>query len=174
MNTRKPANKADETKVLTMSRRRCCICFALEANDTIQPGQLAHLNRDPSRSTPDSLVFLCLRHHDQYDTRTSQSKGLTEAEVRQYRDELYRALRQRFGSRPFQSLEGSCPDERRSVTFAVAFPSTPIVLVTPISDKPCSYALSSVSTLGFTVNIWSTQGEPVGDVSFNWVACLDT
>jgi hypothetical protein len=32
---------------------------------------------------------MCLDHHDEYDGRTSQSKGLTQAEVREYRRELY-------------------------------------------------------------------------------------
>jgi len=34
-------------------------------------------------------VWLCLEHHDEYDGSTSQSKGLTAAEVRHYRNRLH-------------------------------------------------------------------------------------
>jgi len=34
-------------------------------------------------------VFLCLPHHDEYDSRTSQSKGITISELKQFRNELY-------------------------------------------------------------------------------------
>lgn len=39
---------------------------------------------------------MCLAHHDEYDSKTSQSKGLTMGEVRRYRDELH----ERFRARP--------------------------------------------------------------------------
>ncbi|MDH7972128.1 hypothetical protein QH494_08010 [Sphingomonas sp. AR_OL41] len=43
----------------------------------------------------DNLAYLCLDHHDQYDSRRSQSKGFTVGEVKQYRSEL-RNIVQRF------------------------------------------------------------------------------
>jgi hypothetical protein len=46
------------------------------------------LNRDPSDDCFENLVYLCLEHHDEYDSRSSLSKGLTEAEVRLWRDRL--------------------------------------------------------------------------------------
>ena len=55
-------------------------------------GQIAHLDRDPSNSDPDNLAFLCLEHHDEYDSRPSQSKGLTIEEVKRYRADLPAAL----------------------------------------------------------------------------------
>jgi len=76
-------------QVLTMSRRRCCICFALDNDDTEKSGQIVHLDHDSANSTVDNLAFLCLPHHDRYDTRTSQSKGFTIDEVKRYRTELY-------------------------------------------------------------------------------------
>ncbi len=74
--------------VLVTSRRRCCICFALSGDSTEKKGQVAHLNRDASNSSAENLVFLCFEHHDQYDSHTSQSKGLTVEEVRRYRVQL--------------------------------------------------------------------------------------
>jgi FtsZ-binding cell division protein ZapB len=58
----------------------------------VKQGQIAHLDQNPANSTAESLAFLCLRHHDQYDTRTSQSKGLTIQEVKAYRTELHQAM----------------------------------------------------------------------------------
>lgn len=84
--TKVPARTLAE--VVTASRRRCCICFALDSDSTEKAGQIAHLDRDASNSQPGNLAFLCLKHHDQYDSRTSQSKGLTLEEVKGYRGQL--------------------------------------------------------------------------------------
>jgi len=73
-------------------RRRCCVCFALNKDPSEKRGQIAHLDRDPSNNDPDNLVFLCMDHHDQYDSKTSQSKNLTQAEVRKYRSDLLEAI----------------------------------------------------------------------------------
>jgi hypothetical protein len=62
--------------------------FLLGRNEP-RKGQIAHLNRDRSDSTFENLVFLCLEHHDDYDSQTRQSKGLLLEEVREYRDRLY-------------------------------------------------------------------------------------
>ncbi|HYW07162.1 MAG TPA: hypothetical protein VE913_09415, partial [Longimicrobium sp.] len=74
--------------VLTSSRRRCCLCFGLRSDEAEKRGQIAHLDHDASNNAPDNLAYLCLEHHDQYDTRPSQSKGLTVNEVKRYRTEL--------------------------------------------------------------------------------------
>ena len=76
------------TDIMTASRRRCCICFALKQDDAEKKGQIAHLDHDASNNSPDNLAFLCLDHHDQYDSRPSQAKGLTIEEVKRYRTEL--------------------------------------------------------------------------------------
>lgn len=89
---RKSVPNETETAVLLRSRRRCCVCYGLNRDTTIKPGQIAHLDGDPSNNDEDNLVFLCFEHHDQYDSRTSQSKGLTEAEVRHFRAELYKVM----------------------------------------------------------------------------------
>lgn len=78
-----------ETLVLTRSRRRCCICFGLEGDFSQKRGQIAHLDRDPANNAFENLAFLCLDHHDEYDSRTSQSKGLREKEAKVHREALY-------------------------------------------------------------------------------------
>ena len=82
-----PADIQDQ--VLLLSRRRCCICFALYGDFDVKQGQIAHLNHDNTNNDLDNLAFLCLRDHDLYDSTTSQSKGLRESEVRQHRAELH-------------------------------------------------------------------------------------
>src|ERR1019366_6110509 len=88
--------------VLVASRRRCCVCFGLSNDPAEKKGQIAHIDRDASNSARDNLVFLCFDHPDQYDSRTSQSKGLTEEEVREYRAQLHRFVAQ---SLPLSDVE---------------------------------------------------------------------
>jgi hypothetical protein len=58
----------------------------------VKAGQIAHLDGDNSNSAADNLAFLCFEHHDQYDSKTSQSKNFTIKEVMAYRDELHQKL----------------------------------------------------------------------------------
>lgn len=74
--------------IVTACRRRCCLCFALRSDVGERAGQIAHLDHDPSNNAPDNLAFLCLDHREEYDSRTSQSKGLTIQELKRYRAEL--------------------------------------------------------------------------------------
>lgn len=79
-------------EVLCLSRRRCCICFGLNRDLSLKQGQVAHLDGDRTNNNLDNLTFLCLDHHDQYDSRTSQSKGLAPGEVRKFRKELHEVI----------------------------------------------------------------------------------
>ena len=58
----------------------------------MKAGQIAHLDRDKANAALDNLAFLCFEHHDRYDSRTSQSKNFSIAEVKAYREELYRGV----------------------------------------------------------------------------------
>ena len=91
MRTRKRKLLPDtiQSAVLARCKRRCCLCFCLEEDDTPKmDGQIAHIDHNRENSELDNLVYFCLRHHDQYDSVTSQSKGLTPGEVRSYRQLL--------------------------------------------------------------------------------------
>jgi hypothetical protein len=92
MSNRPPISQATQTELFEKCGRRCAICVALEGDKTIKGGQIAHLDHDPTNHILENLCFLCLPHHDQYDSRTSQTKGLTEHEVRSYRNKLYVTL----------------------------------------------------------------------------------
>jgi hypothetical protein len=89
---RRSLSQEDAAKVLEKCRRRCCVCFALEGNASQKKGQLAHLDHDRSNNAIDNFVFLCLAHHDTYDSKTSQAKNLTEHEVRSYQAKLHQAV----------------------------------------------------------------------------------
>jgi hypothetical protein len=87
---RKAISDATQASVLQKSRRRCCLCFGLNSEDEVKKGQLAHLDGDNKNSAEDNLAFLCLEHHDEYDSIPRLSKGLREQEVRRWRDEPYK------------------------------------------------------------------------------------
>ncbi len=85
---RKKDPKTDEY-VLKKSKRRCCLCFGLNCDSMRKRGQIAHLDHDPTNDKLGNLAFLCLDHHDEYDSKTSQSKSIQTNEVKAYRDNLY-------------------------------------------------------------------------------------
>ena len=94
MAKRRKTPQETETEVLTKSARRCCVCFGLQMDLSLKKGQIAHLDGDPSNSDFDNLAWLCIPHHDDYDSITRQSKGFTIHEVKMYRTLLYEAIRQ--------------------------------------------------------------------------------
>lgn len=77
------------TQVEIECRRRCAICFGLENDDNRKTGQIAHLDHNNSNNKIDNLAYLCLFHHDEYDTKRSQSSGIKAPEVKHFRQELY-------------------------------------------------------------------------------------
>jgi len=85
---RKSIPKSVQTQVLTACRRRCYMCFSLHGDDGHKKGQIAHLDRDPSNNALENLAFLCREHHDEYDTRSQQTKGVTTEEAKTYLREL--------------------------------------------------------------------------------------
>ena len=81
-----------EAAVLVKSGRRCCVCFCYGMDFTQKMGQIAHLDQDPSNAAEDNLVFLCMAHHSEYDSTTSQHKNYTEEEVKTLRGKLHAAV----------------------------------------------------------------------------------
>lgn len=78
-----------QVKLLTQSRRRCCLCFGLESDTEEKEGQIAHLDHNPTNNSLENLAWLCLFHHDQYDCIHRQAKGITINEVKEFRAQLY-------------------------------------------------------------------------------------
>jgi hypothetical protein len=58
----------------------------------MKKGQIAHIDRDSTNNTLSNLAYLCLEHHEEYDSRSRQAKGLTPDELRNYRDELHSSI----------------------------------------------------------------------------------
>jgi hypothetical protein len=83
-----------ETDVLLKSVRRCTLCFYLSGELKEKIGQIAHVDKDPSNFAEDNLAFMCLEHHTLFDSRTSQHKNYTPAEVKAARARLYEAIAQ--------------------------------------------------------------------------------
>lgn len=92
MSKRKFINPRIEAEVLLNSRRRCCLCFGLERDFNIKKGQIAHIDRNSSNPKIENLTFLCFNHHDEYDSQTSQSKGISVKELNNYKIELQKHI----------------------------------------------------------------------------------
>jgi hypothetical protein len=88
MSKRTNVSASTQAEVLVECRRRCCVCFGLNRDESEKRGQIAHLDGDHSNNAKENLAFLCFDHHDQYDSQTSQSKGFQRKEVETYRAEL--------------------------------------------------------------------------------------
>lgn len=86
---RQPVSQSVQADVVTKSRRRCALCVFLDNDRSEKDGQIAHLNGKNSDSRLENLVWLCLFHHNRFDSRTSVSKNYTQHEVKRYRDQLY-------------------------------------------------------------------------------------
>jgi hypothetical protein len=92
MTTRKAIPPDVQSQVLLASARRCALCYGLHGDLDVKNGQIAHLDGDNSNPSPDNLVFLCFDHHDRFDSKTSQSKGIKPQEVIEYRQRLNDAI----------------------------------------------------------------------------------
>jgi hypothetical protein len=89
---RKKLATAVVERLLVACRRRCCLCYFIGGDRSVRKGQIAHLNKRADDDRIENLVYLCFDHHDEFDSMTSQSKGLTEGEVRTWRDRLVAEL----------------------------------------------------------------------------------
>ncbi len=70
-------------------RNRCAICAIMNGDFNEKHGQIAHIDHNHSNSFDyNNLVWLCLEHHDQYDSKTSQSKNYRPDEIRMYKNQL--------------------------------------------------------------------------------------
>ena len=65
------------------------MCFWLKGDTRPKlDGQIAHADRNPSNNASQNLVWLCVKHHAQYDRLSPQAKRITPTELCFYRDEL--------------------------------------------------------------------------------------
>ncbi|OFY35014.1 MAG: hypothetical protein A2275_09370 [Bacteroidetes bacterium RIFOXYA12_FULL_35_11] len=78
-----------------LSARRCCLCFRLNKDLLEKKGQIAHLDQNKKNIKIENLAWLCIEHHDAFDSKTSQSKNYTLSEVKDCREELYKIIAKR-------------------------------------------------------------------------------
>jgi hypothetical protein len=165
--SRRAISKSTETSVLLRSRRRCCICFGLNRDLRLKPGQIAHLNQKCDDNREDNLAYLCLEHHDEYDSSTRQRKGLTEQEVRAFRDELFARLSE-YLSLPvhFGELQIPARDPNAGVWLRInSGADTAELALTPVGDSMEGYPRYAVTGLA----LWGAQrkfGPNLGDLAF--------
>ena len=110
-------------------------------------GQIAHLNRKSNDNREENLVFLCLEHHDVFDSRTRQSKGLTVSEVRQYRDRLYEFFEATTRSAPEASsaLSDRATDSRKVSIESLSFAEKDVVDVVLRNERSRTAYVKSVT-----------------------------
>jgi hypothetical protein len=92
MASRKKVKRDIETEILLRCARRCALCYYLNNDLREKVGQVAHIDQDPSHSTEDNLVFLCMEHHTLYDSKTSQHKNYTAGELREMKTVILGAI----------------------------------------------------------------------------------
>ena len=85
---RKVVSKKIQADILCKCQRRCALCFGLNNDTNIKEGQIAHIDRDNTNSEEKNLVYLCLDHHNLYDSKFKQTKNFTPLEVKTYKKEL--------------------------------------------------------------------------------------
>jgi hypothetical protein len=158
---RKHTPKEAETEVLVSSHRRCALCFGLRGDLREKAGQLAHVDRNASNSTTDNLCYVCLDHHDQYDSRRSQSKGYTPSELIHYRSLLYSEI-DRFGIRP-----DSSPKATEPVFLTLngnSFSAGRLDLILKNDGAPFNILKFEVSTPGANIQQWYPRSLSSGDL----------
>ena len=52
--------------------------------------------RNSANAKIENLAFLCFEHHDEYDSKTSQSKNITPGELKHYKNRLEEYLQTNF------------------------------------------------------------------------------
>jgi len=108
---RKHIKEDIETKVLTRAKRRCALCFGLDFDTERRKGQIAHIDHDSTNAKYANLVFLCLEHHEEYDSKSQQAKGITQKELKFYRAKLDEYLEDIKGSPWIDSSHDSHPPD---------------------------------------------------------------
>ena len=136
-----------QTEVLTACRRRCCLCYYVDRVTTERKGQIAHLDQNRANNEIGNLVFLCLDHHDAYDGKTSQSKGYTEHEVRNYRDRLVADM-----ARPATSIGTYTETEVRE-----PMPNAPSATVQAADRILWLTVTNRAKAERFTVRVWGFE-----------------
>jgi len=145
MVTRKLIPEAVQHRVFDRSRRRCCLCAHFDSDYSQKEGQIAHIDRDPSNADEEDLAYLCLPHHDDYDTKRRQTKNLTPMEVKTARDRLYRFIEKggnlAIGEQP---STGRGADRKTLAGIQAAMNGVPDYLLRHPNFGGCSFSVNEI------------------------------
>ena len=162
MTRRKKIPQSKQDEVITLSSRKCCLCFGINSDFSPKKGQIAHLDKNPENNAIGNLAWLCLDHHDEYDSRTSQSKGLTIGEVKRYRDKLYEAV-----EKDRQNALPTSKSPSQGKVYALAGGLAPIALVILValyltkSSQRDNVCAQSIRTATATIEVTIASGEDI-------------
>ena len=152
-----------QERILLQSRRRCCICFGLNRDALLKQGQIAHLDRDASNNAEDNLTFLCLAHHDMYDSPTSQSKNFTSKEVKSYRDELISFLNEELSRQISLTYEQGTADPIDGTYIRTGTIDSAELRILRLASRRFTYHVSGFAVWGDT----SGWGQNTGELEFS-------
>lgn len=85
---RKKISDAVRNNILMKSRRRCALCYGLNNDKNVKNGQIAHIDRNNENNTEENLVYLCLDHHNLYDSIFKQTANFNPLELKLYKEKL--------------------------------------------------------------------------------------
>lgn len=74
--------------LFTSCHRVCALCWALERDGRAKEGQIAHIDRVNTNHKLANLCWLCLFHHNRYDTKMNQSKNFDKGELIRYKKDV--------------------------------------------------------------------------------------
>src|SRR5215469_7619288 len=123
-----------ETQVFAKARRRCALCYVLNNDLGWKKGQLAHIDRDRTNITLENAAYLCAAHHDEYDSKPSQTKRFTPDELRVYQAMLYQVIESpdwlRIGGRTLRARGNRNTPNRGGISLEVYDRRVPIYRTT--------------------------------------------
>lgn len=90
MSDRPPIPDETQRQIFEKSARVCALCYMFERDASVKvQGQIAHVDRNSKNHALENLAWLCLAHHDLYDSTPSQSKKLQPSELTTWRSKVY-------------------------------------------------------------------------------------
>lgn len=143
---RKKVQADIESGILIKSARRCPLCFHLKGDLEEKNGQIAHLDHDRTNNDEDNLAFMCMSHHSDYDTTTSQHKNYTLSEVKNLRDRLYGEIAK--GSHHGTARDGGYRSQEGALAIRVMFVRAVTVESDQVTEKVHGEIRASLTNTG--------------------------
>lgn len=161
--SRKKIPKSTEISVLDKSRRRCALCLYLEYDFDFKRGQLVHIDRDAQNNNEDNLAYLCMPHHDEYDSVRSQSKNFKPEELKKAKSDLEEFLADKSNLKFFNKhnqVKSSNSHDYPGVSIDV------YKIRLPIYQAFCKFVFSIISEARVTIEELNPYLQKTKDAAF--------